>query len=237
MEFSIKWIGQGGFIVKFKHTQICVDPYLSNSVFLLEGYDRIIPIPICPEKLEVDFIMCTHDHIDHFDEDTLKNIHKKNIKYIGPNSCIKHFEKIDIPKDKIIPLNRMDNISINGIKIYGVYADHTEDSIGIVFVYENISIYIVGDSLYNEQLTKVKQYNPDILICPINGKLGNMNYKEAAKLAIDLGVKVAVPCHYGMFSENTEDPENFRKELLGSPVKYEAFSYNKKYSVNEILKS
>jgi L-ascorbate 6-phosphate lactonase len=127
-------------------------------------------------------------------------------------------------------------VTLGDATIYGVYAAHTPDSIGVVVSFEGITCYLVGDSLYDDKLLNVKRYKPDILLCCINGKLGNMNYLEAAKLAGELDVKVAVPCHYGMFKENTEDPAKFLREL---PTNIKGFEmkHNTPYCVDEILES
>ena len=63
-----------------------------------------------------------------------------------------------------------------------------------------------------------------------------MDAKEAGKLAKKLGVKVAIPSHYGMFAENTENPEKLRKELVQSKVKYFELPFNKKVSLKKICK-
>ena len=63
-----------------------------------------------------------------------------------------------------------------------------------------------------------------MIVC-INGKLGNMDYRSAARLAQEIGVKTAIPCHYGMFGENTEDPENFRSALSTTGVEYRELKF------------
>ena len=62
-----------------------------------------------------------------------------------------------------------------------------------------------------------------------------MNYKDAAKLARQLDVKVAVPAHYGMFKENTEDPNNFKKELNDSGISYKELKFNRSTCLSKIL--
>jgi L-ascorbate 6-phosphate lactonase len=54
---------------------------------------------------------------------------------------------------------------------------------------------------------------PDVAFICINGKLGNMNYSEAALYADILRAKTAVPTHYDTIENNTENPENFINAL------------------------
>lgn len=235
MNFRITWIGQGGFVFHLGDKTLCVDPYLSNSVANVDGFERMVPIPFKPEDLKADMIICTHDHMDHLDEETVKYTDFSRILYAGPDSCLKHYRAIGIPDQRLISLNRDESIGLGDAVIYGVYAAHTQDSIGVVLKYRGITCYVVGDSIYDERLLGAGKYKPDILLCCINGKLGNMNYLEAVRLARELGVKVAVPCHYGMFKENTEDPDKFLDELRRNGVGGFKMEYNRTYCVKDIL--
>lgn len=63
------------------------------------------------------------------------------------------------------------------------------------------------------------------MITCINGKLGNMDCESDARLAGEIGVKMAVPCHYGMFEDNTENPERFRTALEGTGILYKELRF------------
>ncbi len=52
----------------------------------------------------------------------------------------------------------------------------------------------------------------DVALVPINGKLGNLDGPEAARLARTVEAALAVPCHYGMFEFNTASPDAFAAE-------------------------
>lgn len=234
--FNLRWLGQGGFLITLGDKVLCIDPYLSNSVLKLDGFERLLPLPIEPSELNADMIITTHDHMDHLDEETLNFTDYEKTLYAGPESCIKHFKEMGIEEKNLVGFNLGNSVKLGEAVIEAVFADHTSvDSIGVVLKYKGVTIYFVGDSLYNESLLKVKKYNPDILITCINGKLGNMNYLEAAKLAKELEVKVAIPCHYGMFAENTEDPKNFKDALNCSTVRYFEMEFNKEYGILDIL--
>jgi L-ascorbate 6-phosphate lactonase len=45
----------------------------------------------------------------------------------------------------------------------------------------------------------------------INGKLGNMNLQEAARLTAQLQPRQVLPMHWGLFAENTLDPLEFAR--------------------------
>lgn len=235
MLFKLRWIGQNGFILTLGNKTLCIDPFLSNSVFKFDGYNRVIPAPMSPSELNVDVIATTHDHVDHLDPDTLEYINCNKTFYLGPTSCVEHFKLLGIKEEKIIELNAGNSTKLNDAVITAVYADHYKDSIGIIVNYNDTNIYFVGDSLFNERLFEVKNFNIDIIVTCINGKLGNMNYIEAAKLSKEINPKVGIPCHYGMFVENTEDPAKYKEELKNSDIKYFELEFNKTYNVEDIL--
>ena len=235
MRFTIKWLGQGGYQFQLGDKELVVDPYLSDSVNEFDGLARLVPVPIQPEALMPDLIVCTHDHIDHLDQATLKHTDFLKNTYAGPENCLAQFRKMGIPEKNLRSLNRGESLTLGEATIHGVFAEHTADSIGLVIQYQGTTLYVVADSTYEAQLLEASQYNPDVLICCINGKWGNMNYTDAAKLAKKLGVKVAIPGHYGMFAQNTEDPAKFTAALAGSPIEAYELQFNQEYSVNDIL--
>ena len=64
-----------------------------------------------------------------------------------------------------------------------------------------------------EELEALAEKKLDAAFICINGKLGNMNVEEAVRLTRILRPKLAIPCHYGMFDSNTEDPAKYTGPL------------------------
>lgn len=231
----ITWIGQGGYILELDDLSVCIDPYLSDSVEEIEGLKRLVPAPFAPEDLDVGYILFTHDHLDHFDETSIRRTVNKNIRYIGPRSCISRLETMGVPSSDYTELNRFGEVTIGRYIIRATYAYHTDDSIGFLIQDGNQKkggIYFTGDTEYSDELLKVKQYEPKILVCCINGKLGNMDYKKAAELAGKIGVEQFIPSHYGMFAENTEDPIKAESLLVNTGIRYFELDFMKKYKLD-----
>lgn len=214
---GIWWIGQGGFVFKTSSGKIIiVDPYLSHSVEASKknSHKRMMKIPFQPQEVTTDVILCTHDHLDHTDPDTLTKV--KTCRLVGPSSCCEHFRKMRISEDRIITLNRGEEKEIDGIIIKAVKAFHTSDSIGYLIRVDDINIYITGDTAYNSELKKeVSFLKIDVLIaCINNGKLGIMDYYEAAVLTEEVNPVMVIAMHFGMFKEQGIcEPEKFLDEL------------------------
>jgi L-ascorbate 6-phosphate lactonase len=181
----------------------------------------MMPLALRPRDVQGDLLLLTHDHMDHFDEETVRHaVLDKGITVAGPSSCYLHYSRLGLPADRYIVVDCNGTFEFNGIKISAIYADHTSgdgirDAVGFVMRYANRTVYHVGDSELDSKIKKATNgMKPDLLFVPINGRWGNMNAREAASLSISTQALTAVPMHYGMFAENTADPAEFEFFLL-----------------------
>lgn len=209
---KIKWLGQAGYSLDIDGMILCIDPYLSDIVFEAEHMPRMIPPPVSPEELQCHLYLSTHDHLDHLDPVTVSRMNKEHVVFIGPQSCMTHFRRLGIAEKQLCLLERGQTVRINGITLRGVFADHTEDSIGVALMYKEMCLYFVGDSLYHEKLGEELE-RADVLFTCINGKLGNMTDMEAVRLVAKLKPRLAIPNHFGMFAANTADPGRFVRKV------------------------
>jgi len=231
---KIQWLGQGGYLLESKKTRLCIDPYLSNSVAKLERpFERLVPILIPPQNLACDAVLCTHDHADHLDPETIGNTRHDNKLFIGPDSCVHHFRSLGVPEMQIRRLNCGQTMILGDMGIKAVFAMHTADSIGIVVSLGDLRIYFTGDTLYCDELIKV---SCDILVICINGKLGNMNDMEAVKVAKGISPRIVIPAHYGMFKENTADPSVFCRSMHTEGIHCFMFGYGDTIDLDDILR-
>ena len=210
MAMELEWLGQGGFLIHCGGASICLDPYLSYSCEESGGHTRIAPPPKNPALLDADLFVFSHDHMDHLDEGTLKQVDLTGHLFAGPASCRAHLRALGVPEDRLLSLDRGERLGIGDAELIAVHAEHTEDSIGLVLRAGGQTAYFTADTLYTEALAQgVRDLAPDLMVVCINGRWGNMSAEEAARLAHEVGVRVVIPTHYGMFAENTADPMAF----------------------------
>jgi L-ascorbate 6-phosphate lactonase len=207
MAYTVRWLGQGGFELTDGRVSILIDPYLSDLVEKLEGLKRLVPPPIPPSEAHSDLYLITHDHPDHLDTDTITAMRKDGVHFGAPGSCRGKLLELGLREEDISLLDRGGKLSCGSFDIEAVYAKHTVDSIGLVIGCEGISAYFTGDTELDEKLGLGVEC--DALFVCINGRWGNMGIEDALLLAKRVGAKLAVPHHYGMFAENTADPEPF----------------------------
>jgi|LSQX01.2.fsa_nt_gb L-ascorbate 6-phosphate lactonase len=218
-KIAVFWLGQAGFVFKDHNgTLIAIDPYLTHCCERLHGFKRLMPSLISPEEFVPDIFICTHHHADHLDIDAVPIImESSDTILLGSQTSITMCEEMGIDENRLISLHEGDKKTIKGIKVTAVYADHGElapDAIGILMEISKAKIYYTSDTAYSpEKMKEAIDFNPDIIILPINGQFGNLNPDEAAKLVVDTKARVAIPCHYWTFKEHNGDPQAFQIAL------------------------
>ncbi len=225
-KLKLTWLCQGNFLLEGDGIRIVVDPYLSDAL-ADRGMPRMQPVPVSFEDLKPDVVIFTHDHLDHFDEESVRPIAKMypNCVFVGPSSTYEHFKKMGYDPKRFVIMDVGDAYARGGVLVKAVKAHHSDPkSIGLVISISGRTVYISGDTLFEDDLAEgVKKAcgkNPlDIVAICINGKLGNMKWDEAVKVVEELAPGMAaIPMHYGLFAKNTEDPEPFVNALRGKSI-------------------
>ena len=217
---AVHWLGQGGFALKaHAGERIIVDPYLTDSANGNGDSPRMVPVPIKPKEVPCDFLFLTHDHVDHLDTQTAPVIaqHNPDAVIVCPPSVCRRLVKLGVPQTQITSVMPGDKVSGRGFTAHTLPAHHTEDSVGFVWEFSEEGaetagpvVCITGDTEWWDGLAAcIDPFGPDILCVPINGKWGNMSAGEAAKLAAEVAPREVIPMHYGMFAQNTADPNEF----------------------------
>ncbi len=213
---KIQWIGQSGFILEHEQQRLVIDPYLSNSLARLQGLNRLFPPPISLSQLQPEAVFVTHDHLDHFDPETLLPIIEMYpaCLLVGPESVLKHARKLNCSESRLVAISPGQTIQVAGFTLTATPAYHSDKfAVGLLVAADGVRLYFSGDTLYTPALAaQVREHLSHRLeaafVC-INGKLNNMNLREAAEFMSELCPTLAVPMHYGLFAENTADPDEF----------------------------
>lgn len=193
----------------------------------------MVEAPIQPEEVNADAVICTHNHLDHLDVDAIAKMCKEQF-FITTNEGKLKLQEMGYENVRSLVVG--ESVKVGDMEIIAVYAKHTVEAIGVVLKADGKTLYFSGDTLYDEQLFEIAEYQPDITFICINGKLGNMDVNEAVKVAKKIGAEWNVPNHYGMFASNTENPEKFTKQLDNGFVMEYCKEYNIKLgSLDECL--
>jgi len=228
----IEHLGQTGLLIDLGILTVLVDPYLSHSVQEIDAPDleRQVPIPYQPEKLtRVDWVLITHDHMDHCDPHTLPSLAKASpqARFIGPLVVRKQLEQWGIPAYRVLAappeeLDLGDGLSVQAIPAAHPKIRFDQDgqplAVGYLFRRDGHSLYLAGDtSLCDDLLETLKRVGPiDTGLLPVNednffrrrrGIIGNMSIREAFGMAAELGMQYVAPVHWDMFAVNGASPQ------------------------------
>ena len=226
---KIRWIGRNGYLLSDGRTEICIDPYLSNVVDRIAKRGRMVEAPFLPEELKSDAVICTHNHIDHVDIDAIPLMHKENMLFLAPTHAQETLVSCGVTH--FVPFDEGAEYRLGEFHLTAVFADHSAPAVGVIVEHGGVTLYFSGDTEYHERLIELAARKIDLMFICINGKLGNMNVEEAARLTRILAPRVGIPTHYGMFESNTEDPRKYTARIENSFI----MEHNVEYTVKEIL--
>jgi L-ascorbate metabolism protein UlaG (beta-lactamase superfamily) len=124
------------------------------------------PVRICIDDVShLDAIVITHEHLDHFEPETVDELHKKTDATVLTTPFIA--ERLgDLPRRKIGAMAIGDCTRVKDIDICAVYCDHPGNTPLSFFIRTGgISIFHPGDSdAYPEMKSLGEKYAPDLLL-------------------------------------------------------------------------
>jgi len=194
-EAYVWFVGQHGFVVCLGGLVFYVDVIL-NDLFDGDGNSlRVYPPPFSPDESQrVDYVLCTHNHIDHLNLDTLIPLAKANpqARFVVPAPLKKLFSSTGIAEDRVLATRAGESMVLSApagdaVALFPVPAVHTrhiwEDgegerdetgdhvSLGFVLKGAGVSVYHSGDTWVTPPLLDaLRARSPvDIAMLPING--------------------------------------------------------------------
>lgn len=228
------WLGQSGFLVTTPGGTVLFDPYLSDS--LTQKYAttdkphvRVTERVIAPDRLTgIDVITTSHNHTDHLDAETLRPLLAANpaATLLAPRANRATVqERAGDVADRLVEINDGETVRIGEMEFHGIAAAHNtieRDAqgncrfMGFVGRLAGRTFYHSGDTLLHDGLaTALKPFAVDAAFVPINGNqperrvAGNLDGREAAWLAREIGARLAIPHHFDMFEFNSAPPDEF----------------------------
>jgi L-ascorbate metabolism protein UlaG (beta-lactamase superfamily) len=172
--------------------------------FRLEFKDKVIYID--PLKIEnakpADFILITHDHMDHFSREDIRKIATSNTFVICPVKVAKKIKNY-----KVQVMKPGDHLKLQDFEVEAVPAYNTKpvflwikghpkkaEYLGYIFTINGKKIYHGGDTGI---IPEMEGFPPvDIALIPAGGDKLTMNIEEAAKMVNSLKPEYVIPMHY-----------------------------------------
>ncbi|MFJ5761479.1 MBL fold metallo-hydrolase [Neobacillus sp. NPDC093182] len=228
-------LGQAGILIKGREEDglICIDPYLLNSIEQVNPeteFKRAYHPVLSPVMLEnADAILITHEHDDHLDFATLREVgqNSENPIFVVPAPLVSKVQS-ETGNKNIVAAKGNESFQIKGFQITPVPAAHTSYQVdlegnhlflGYCLEVNGVRLFHSGDTIVTQELIeKVKEFKPHVVFLPINGGdyfrssreiVGNMNFREAVEFSIAAGADLIIPIHYDLFPNNRDNPAYF----------------------------
>lgn len=182
------------------------------------------PFKIDKNYNDADYIFITHSHYDHYSEEDIKKVRKKETKIIITLDLKEKVKELGFENSNIIIVNPNEKYIIDTLNIETILAYNNEKQfhpksnnwVGYIIEINDEKYYMAGDTDITEENKKIKC---DVALLPIGGTF-TMNYEEAAELANIIKPKIVIPIHYGSIVGNKCDAEKFTK-LINKEIKCE----------------
>lgn len=229
---GIHWFGQSSF--GFKHpngTIVQVDPYYPKD----RPPDKFIHTssPLDETTLRTHLVLLTHDHSDHTWTESINRIRQAYlaVQFIGPAESARRIIENGVSEDKVSTVTAGDRTLFQDLTIHAVWAKPPEGApddnisppdvthLGYVVDTGHVRIYISGDPIntfakYESLLKPIRDLQPDIGLLTNHPTEGEFPFFDGSiKMAVELGLKTAVPAHYSCFVERDYDPQEWARHL------------------------
>lgn len=225
----IIWLGHASFLIKLGDVLILTDPVVGKLPFTR----RKVALPIAVDELKnLDYILISHAHRDHFDMNSLNKIIKNNpnVQVLGPlrlgnllsklTSKPAHqeagwYQRFEVKK--AVELVYLPSVHWHRRGLF----DKNEVLWGSFYISDGVrSIYFAGDTAYHKHFKNISDVvgKQDVCLMPIGAykpeylmQGSHLSPEEAVKAFNQLNGEVMVPMHYGTF--------DISDEPLGEPVR------------------
>jgi L-ascorbate 6-phosphate lactonase len=229
-QVGLTWLGQAGFVLRSGETTALIDPFVSP------WNGRLYESSLVPSQAtEIDLILCTHEHIDHFDGAAVPAIAAASpgAVIVLPAPIVDMATEAGIAADRVVGAKPGETLELAGLHITPVPAKHgvTMDDaygfgeelsgglvrfLGYVVDAGDVRMYHAGDTIHFDGMeSMLRDFGIDVGMLPINGRdperesrgiVGNLTERESAWLAREAGFELLIPMHYDVFERNRGYP-------------------------------
>lgn len=214
------WLGHSSYFMTLAGKRVLVDPVLTSefpvSLMMMKpfpGSDIYSPADVPP----IDILIITHDHYDHLDYGTFRDIKDRVKLIICPLGVGEHLEYWGVDRDKIRELDWLQATADGPLKIESLPARHFSGRLFkrrntlwasyMVTLPDGMTVYIGGDSGYGRHYRQIAQRYPEVDYAILENGQYNQDWRYIHTLPAqqdsvirDLGAKSVLPVHNSKFA-------------------------------------
>ncbi len=218
-DFTVTWYGHSTLLFQISGMNILIDPVFGEvtSPVSFIGAKRFSPLSTSIDDLpHIDICIFSHDHYDHLEYNSIKDLNNKVDLFIVPLGIEKHLEKWNVPKDKIQNMAWWEEKKINGLTIVCTPSNHFSGRYLLdsnktlwaswVFMNENVKVFESGDTGYSTHFVDIaEKYGKFDFVMTDSAQYNKMWHdvhmfpEEAVEAVKILGAPVVMPIHWCAF--------------------------------------
>ncbi len=239
-DLTLSWLGHAGFLMNFYGTRILIDPVLYERIGITPvsnytiGVKRYISSPLTAAQIgQVDLVICSHAHTDHFDYPTLRDFQSpktsiltaKNTKPLWNGLNYKSIDEIHWGEEK-----QFGELTVKAIEgqHWGARLPWNQEmkANSILLSKNGVNIFFGADTGYTESIQQqLREVDIELAIMGIGAyspksfEPRHATPEQAIQMAEEMGAKKILPMHWGTFKlsqEPMDEPiKRFNQALAG----------------------
>lgn len=215
----VTWFGHSTTLVTFDGAAILFDPMFSSSAAPFPYLGNRFPVSrdFSTSELPVlDAVVISHDHYDHLDLESVRQLSRKTRLFLVPLGVGAHLERWGVAPQKIVELDWWDSTAVGDITFVATPARHFSGR-GLPAANQTLwcswvalgpeaRIFFSGDSGYFEGFKEIgARYGPFDLALLECGQYSenwpdvHMMPEETAQALLDVRGAALMPIHWGAF--------------------------------------
>jgi L-ascorbate metabolism protein UlaG (beta-lactamase superfamily) len=205
---GIHWFEQNAYALRSAQgTIVLIDPFFPHHR-PPERFIRPGP-PVRESELPTDYVLLTHDHMDHTNPETIARIHAAwpEAQYVGPEDAVARvLSQTKVDKAHTTAIAAGNALSMGPLTVHAFWSKPPDgDAAAGIPPANAIHLgYVI------ELIAPIAALRPDIGFLTTHPTEGEFPFFEGSvRMAIKLGLKTAVPAHYACFAKRTYDPQGW----------------------------
>ncbi len=214
----VVWFGHSSYFLQLGGKRFLVDPVLNLEfpvtliLHAFKGTDVYSPADIPP----IDYLILTHEHWDHLDYATLRDIRERVGRVVCPLGVGQYVERWGYEKDSISEMDWYETTCLEGVNVVCWPTRHFSNRLfgrnktlwaSFLLQVGNRQVYIGGDGGYDDRFKRLREKYGQVDLAIMENGQYNENWanihllpKDLERAVLDIDAKSILTVHHDKFA-------------------------------------